>query len=290
MRFRRSGRTTSPVIRRFGILLIGLGLLLIGGIVGLVLALPTEALTDRLIQEIETRTQTEIDNRGGMTLALPLALRGAQTSVQPRNLPQVPAIQIDSFRVRPQWTSLLSLTPGITAEARLLNGNLTADCRTDGSLNLVANDLLLDLPIEHGFSLQLMGRLLQGRLDTDIPLDRDTASRLTLTLDRVRLLGLTGQENGLRLGTILLELNGEGNSFRVAELRAVEGDFTVTGTGRILLGNTPASSRLNLRLTIRPEASADPTLADLLRMTARETEQGTYQLRLGGSLARPVLN
>lgn len=290
MRLRRSKQGKAPMLQRAGIVLLGLGLLLLGGITGLFLALPTDALTNRLIQEVETRTNTEIDISGGMQLALPLALRGAESVVQPRALTQFPPVRIDRFQVRPLWTSLLTLNPGLTADAQLMNGSMSAAYRADGSLNLQADNLLLDLPIEQGFNLQLKGRLLQGRLNTVVPLGRETASRLTLTLDRVRLLGLTGQENGLRLGTIRLELNGEGNSFRVAELRAVEGDFTVTGAGRVLLGNSPASSRLNLRLTIRPEASADPTLADLLRMTGRENSAGAYQLRLGGSLARPELN
>lgn len=290
MRLRRSKQGKVPILQRAGIVLLGLGLLLLGGITGLFLALPTDALTNRLIQEVETRTNTEIDISGGMQLALPLALRGAESVVQPRALTQFPPVRIDRFQVRPLWTSLLTLNPGLTADAQLMNGSMSAAYRADGSLNLQADNLLLDLPIEQGFNLQLKGRLLQGRLNTVVPLGRETASRLTLTLDRVRLLGLTGQENGLRLGTIRLELNGEGNSFRVAELRAVEGDFTVTGAGRVLLGNSPASSRLNLRLTIRPEASADPTLADLLRMTGRENSAGAYQLRLGGSLARPELN
>lgn len=290
MRLRRSKQGKAPILQRAGIVLLGLGLLLLGGITGLFLALPTDALTNRLIQEVETRTNTEIDISGGMQLALPLALRGAESVVQPRALTQFPPVRIDRFQVRPLWTSLLTLNPGLTADAQLMNGSMSAAYRADGSLNLQADNLLLDLPIEQGFNLQLKGRLLQGRLNTVVPLGRETASRLTLTLDRVRLLGLTGQENGLRLGTIRLELNGEGNSFRVAELRAVEGDFTVTGAGRVLLGNSPASSRLNLRLTIRPEASADPTLADLLRMTGRENSAGAYQLRLGGSLARPELN
>jgi len=290
MRFRRSQQGKKPALQRAGIVLLGLGLLLLGGFTGLLLALPTDALTNRLIQEVETRTRTEIDISGGMQLALPLALRGAESVVQPRTMTQFPPVQIDRFQVRPLWTSLLTFNPGLTAEAQLMNGSMSAAYRADGSLSLQADNLLLDLPIEQGFNLQLKGRLLQGRLNTVVPLGRETASRLTLTLDRVRLLGLTGQENGLRLGTIRLELNGEGNSFRVAELRAVEGDFTVTGAGRVLLGNSPASSRLNLRLTIRPEASADPTLADLLRMTGRESSAGAYQLRLGGSLARPELN
>lgn len=291
MRLRRSKQGKAPMLQRAGIVLLGLGLLLLGGITGLFLALPTDALTNRLIQEVETRTHTEIDiSSGGMQLALPLALRGAESVVQPRTMTQFPPVRIDRFQVRPVWTSLLTLNPGLTADAQLMNGSMSAAYRADGSLNLQADNLLLDLPIEQGFNLQLKGRLLQGRLNTVVPLGRETASRLTLTLDRVRLLGLTGQENGLRLGTIRLELNGEGNSFRVAELRAVEGDFTVTGAGRVLLGNSPASSRLNLRLTIRPEASADPTLADLLRMTGRESSAGAYQLRLGGSLARPELN
>ena len=290
MRFRLSRQGKTPLLQRAGILLVGLGLLLLGGITGLLIALPTDALTNRLIQEIETRTQTEIDISGGLQLALPLTLRGAETMVQPLNLAQFPPVRIDHFQIRPLWSALLTLNPGVSADVRLMNGKVNAAYRADGSLNLSADDLLLDLPIEQGFSLQLLGRLLQGRLETVVPLGRETASRLTLTLDQVRLLGLTGQENGLRLGTIVLELNGTGNSFRVVELRAREGDFTLTGTGQILLGDSPAASRLNLRLTIRPEAGADPTLTDLLRMTARESSAGAYQLRLGGSLARPVLN
>jgi type II secretion system protein N len=290
MRFRLSRQEKNPVLQRAGILLIGLGLLLLGAITGLLLALPTNALTNRLIQEVEAQTQTEIDISGGMELALPLTLRGAETTIHPLKLAQFPPLRIDHFQIRPLWSALLTLNPGVSADVGLMNGRVEAAYRADGSLNLKANDLLLDLPIEQGFSLKLLGRLLQGQLETVVPLSRETTSRLTLSLDQVRLLGLTGQENGLRLGTIVLELNGEGNSFRVAELSAVEGDFTVTGSGRVLLGNTPAASRLNLRLTIRPQATADPTLVDLLRMTARENSAGAYQLRLGGSLARPVLN
>lgn len=289
MRFRRSGRRNSPVLQRAGVVLGGLVLLLLGSLLGLFAALPDEALIDRFIQELETQTQTEIESRD-LDLDLPFALQGTEIVVRAQNLPQFPPIRIDRFRVSPVWTSLFSLNPGITGDARLMNGSVRAEYHRDGSLNLSANGLLLDLPIEQGFSLQLTGRLLEGRLGTVVPLSRETSSRVALTLDRVRLRGLTGQEDGLLLGTIVLELEGQGNSFRVTELRAVEGDFTLSGSGRVLLGNTPAASRLNLRLDIRPEATADPTLADLLRATARDTGNGAYQLRLSGSLARPVLN
>ncbi len=267
--------------------LAGLILFIIGLLLGLALAFPPLSLEERLIKQVEARSQVKIETEG-LELGLPFNLHGKQTDIRVDS-PGWPLIRIDSFDLSPLWRSLFSTNQGVRWNGRMMNGQLLADIYRDGTLLVTTDNLMLDVPILENSNMHLTGRLTQGKVESVLPLQKQTASSVQLTLDNVMLTGLSGLQNGLNLGTIVLRVTGRGNTFRINTLTATDGDFILNGTGNFLLGRNAASSRLNVRAEIRPDQDLDPTLISLLELAARKNADGAYELRISGSLSTPTL-
>ena len=85
--------------------------------------------------------------------------------------------------------------------------------------------------------------------------------------------------NLIPVSSLLLSLIILGESFDVVKI-----------LGIILVGNSPERCRLSLQIEMRPGQTLAPTLHDLLQLGGVKAEaDGSYHLRLGGTLARPIL-
>lgn len=279
---RETERTPSVKIWLAGLLLFIFGLLL-----GLIFSFPTATLEKRLLQEVEARAQVKIET-GGLALSPLFKLHGKHVVVRPES-PVWPPVRIDSFDLSPLWLSLLSANPGARWDGRLLNGQIMVDVYRNGSLNVGADNLMLDLPLQEGSNLRLSGHLTQGQMQSTLPLGKTTKSNLQLVLDKMQLVGLDGLQKNLAMGTVVLQATGRGHSFKITSLEASGGDFALSGRGNFLLGRNLLSSRLNFRIEIRPTQNADPTLVSLLELAARKKADGSHELHLGGTLSKPTL-
>ena len=207
--------------------------------------------------------------------------------------PRLPApLKIDRLQVTPLWLSLFGANPGVDLAADLFGGHLTAAFHRSGAFAAQGANLALALPLGNLKSLGVSTTVRNATVSSAAPLRPGTASQAQVVLENFQLTGLTAvgaKKDVLRLGNVTLDASGQGNNFRVEKLSATGGEMTVNGSGSLLLGTSPRSSRLNLSVDLKPAANFDPALRDLLTMFAKPAADGTLKLRLTGSLAAPNL-
>lgn len=267
---------------------VGLLLFAAGLFIGLALSFPGTALEKRLLYEAEKRGHVKI---AAQHLALwpPYRIRGTGLTIRSTSA-DWPPIRVNSLEITPAWLSLLSTNPKVRCRVEMMDGELLAEFRRDGAMTMTASDLTLDVPLHADSQLRLTGRLVQARGHGSLPLRRDTSSELALELSNVTLLGLEGRQQDIPLGDISMHITGKGNAFEVNNLEADGGQFSVKGNGRLLLNQQHGpASRFTLQTRIVPADNADPLLVSLIELVARKTAAGHHQLKLGGTLANPVV-
>ncbi|MBE0596323.1 MAG: type II secretion system protein GspN [Desulfuromonadales bacterium] len=290
LRLPARGPTAAPLFTRARLrsYLIGLGLLLVAFVVGIYLFFPTRALQERIEREAAkgavTLTMSDLD------LLFPPGLRGTEVTVQVAPSYRQ-SFEINRVAVRPLWSTLFGTDPGIAFQAQLLGGELAGQARKRGSVVAQARGITFaERPIT-GSLIEVAGTLTTGQFTGAVPLTAGTDSRLELTLDQARINGMEGLgvANGtLNIGQIVLRGEGKGNAFRIDELEARGGDLQLSGSGSLLVGQPFERSRLNLNLILTPATGIDPALRDLLELFATAGTDGSYRLRLGGTLASPI--
>lgn len=138
----------------------------------------------------------------------------------------------------------------------------------------------------------LQGVLQNSRFDGVLPLQAPGRKNLAVTLDKVRLSGLESYgltKGSLDLGRLVMQAEGQGKTMRLQQLALQGGAVEGSGQGTVLIGDTPAATRLNLTVELRPGPGLDPTLRDLLNLVGSDGPNGTRKLRLSGSLQQPTL-
>jgi type II secretion system protein N len=141
-------------------------------------------------------------------------------------------------------------------------------------------------PIHQEAGVLFSGTIVKGQLQRSIPTRKPAENRLSAELDNA-VLSVMGQP--LNLGKITIEGSGQGNNLRIATLTANGGDVTISGNGMLLIGASAAASHINLDLTLRPARTASPSMAALLDLAANRQSDGSYRLRLNGSLGKPTV-
>ena len=286
---RRTGGGDRPRRRRSHLLLGALGTGLVGFLVGCFLFFPTAALRDRLTSEVAARSDFRLQI-AGLSLHFPLGLNARGLVLSGKQL--LEPVKVDTLQITPAWLSLFGGNPGADLFAGLMGGELHARYHRNGALSARGENLKLAFPLGKNLSLAVAGTLHQASVEGTLPLAPGTASKLSLQIDELRLTGLKAvgsARDTLKLGTATLVASGQGNSFRIEELKCSGGELALNGGGSLLLAASPQQSRLNLTLTLTPAAGFDPSLKDLLGMFAKPTRDGSLRLRLTGSLAAPNL-
>ena len=275
----RSGRT----------LLAGAGLFLLGLVVGIYLFFPAEALRQRIVQDIKTRTGTDVQIEP-VSLSPPLSLSASQFIIDTTDLP-VP-LKITQLRLSPKWSTLLSRDPGVQFEGQLLGGEVTTEFQKSGRINATATGLRFDLPLQKPLVMTITGNLDQATVTAATRLEPETETQLSLQLSDVRIRDLDffkEDRPGLAVGAIVIEGQGQGRALKINTLSITGGDFNIQGEGTLLIGRTSATSRINLSLNITTAGSAPPTLVSLLELSAPPDENGNHRLRVTGTLAAPTI-
>jgi type II secretion system protein N len=286
----RKLKTSSTTLQRPSLfLLAGAGLLLLGMLAGIYLFFPAEALRQRIIQEVGTRTGVEVQI-GQIALYPLLTLDADRIKLGITGLPQ--PLEIEQLSVSPQWSTLLSGDPGVQLRSRAMFGTITAGLQKGGAISASANGLRFDLPMQKPIPFSIMGTLSEASLDSSTRLGPGTKTGLSLRLADVSILGLEifqADSPGLSLGEITLELDGQGRALRISALNAKGGDLEVDGNGTLQIGRTAATSRIRLVLQVRPGPNADPNIASMLQLAGEPGPDGRYPLQLIGTLANPIL-
>ena len=279
----------SALLRTGMFLPVGAGLFVLGLMAGIYLFFPTDVLKQRVSQELANRTQADVQI-GQLKLYPLLTLDARQVSIAGIGLSQ--PLVIDGLTISPNWLTLLSANPGMQVKTRLLNGSVTADLLKNGIFNARAAGLRFDLPLQEPLPLNIRATLGEARLDSGLRLDQETSTQLSLQLLNVMVLGLTvfdANNQGIALGEIMLQADGQGRTLQIKSLTAQGGVLDVSGSGSLLVGLTAATSRINLTLQVRPGPNANPDITALLELTGQPAPDGHYPLRLNGTLTKPVL-
>lgn len=259
-----------------GIVLAGAALFLLAFLVGLHLFFPTAAVQQWLRGEIALRTQVDVQ-LAKMSLRPVFTLSGRDIVATYGNRP----LTIDELRLKPLWSSLVTGDPGIAVDAALLQGRLDVALRRSGSVALHADGLkLTEFPVHPETGTLLSGTIVKADLLGRFPMRKGSETRLSLEMDNCSLTVL-GQP--VPLGRMTIAGNGQGNTLQLTTLSANGGAIAISGTGTMFVGNSAASSRISLDLTLRPTRSAPPTLTGLLDLAARKEADNSYRLKLNGS-------
>ncbi|SEA63111.1 type II secretion system protein N [Desulfuromusa kysingii] len=254
----------------------------LGLFAGIIFSFPEAKVKQIIISTLETQGQLSV-TQGDINISL-FGIDAANVQIQPDN-PLLPTIPIQSLTITPRWLSLLSKNPGGHLDMRLLSGTMTADMFRDGSLNLDASQLNLAPLSLTDQTLIISGQLTEMSLSSVVPLQKNSASLIRLTLKDINVARNSDLKLAINLGDIVINGSGRGHAFKITSLQASEGDLSISGRGNILLGRDINTTKINMKLEIRPQESADPMIVELLQLGSRKTANGSYELTLSGSLA-----
>lgn len=270
--------------------LLCLALLAAGALAGFYLFFPDDALRQRL--EFEASRQSGVTlGIEALDLSFPPALKGTGVHID-LPAPAARRMTVDRLSLRPLWSSLAGGNPGLAFKANLYGGLATGKALKDGTVEAEAQQLAIREALGGQLPLTLSTTLEQGSLTGTFPPGKDSPTLLELSLAQTQLTGLEAlgvKKDTLNLGTIILKGSGKGRSFKVERLESSRGDLEVSASGTVLLAEPLQRSRLNLSLTLRPAAGLDKTIADLLPLFAKPARNGSFNLRLGGTLGAPAL-
>ncbi|KIH75828.1 type II secretion system protein N [Geoalkalibacter ferrihydriticus] len=294
--FKRSKSPTktaskSDLRRQFALHLGAFTLFIAAFVLTVLILFPDQILRARAEQLIFQQTGVRIDI-GDLSLAPPLTLTLRNVAWQPE-LDNWPPVRIPVIRISPIWGSLFGANPAAGVTAGFPVGSMQGRMYKDGDLATTLNAIGLApfLPTEFPYPIQ---GVLSGNVDAsgDLSALRGQAG-FQLQLDRAAVSGLEAlgaSEGRLSLGGITLRGELQGRNLRIEELRTADGDLLVEGRGTLLLAESPQASRITAQIEITPTMTLDPNLAELLLLTGVSPDRnGTYRLRLSGSLANPVL-
>ena len=254
---------------------------------GVYLFFPGSALKDRLVQEVATRSsaQMSIDR---VAIRPILTVVAQQLSLSDSRLPW--PIEVDRLTIAPRWTSFFGGDPALAIKAEVLGGDMTCDWSQDGKILLLANGIHLDLPVNSPIAFRLDAVLDSAQLDTRSRLDNDTLTELDLIFLRAKAHGLNlagDTPSELDFGQVRLRVDGQGRTMRIKSLTAEQADFDINGNGVVFIGRTVSSSRLDVRVNVRPGPDIDREVASLLELMGQSNSDGYYTMRVSGPLDNP---
>lgn len=257
---------------------------------GFYASFPHSVLRQRLIAGIEQQLPIQI-SVDDLRLLPPMNLRGSRAELSFTDMPGY-RLDLESLRIGPWWASLFSADPGLTGRAEVAGGTISLQMRKSGRLVAGISGATLELPLSTTPPLFLAGKVTSARLESTVPLPQTGESRLTVEAEQLVLRGLTlaaSAEGGLPLGRLQLQAIGQGRSFRIERFETAGGALEVTATGTLLLAAELSGSRLNLNLVVRAGSAAGDDLVSLLELAGPRQTDGSYRVRLTGTLANPVI-
>ncbi|PLX85800.1 MAG: type II secretion system protein GspN [Desulfuromonas sp.] len=274
---------------RFAVFLLTVLLFLTAVAIGFFTGLPEEAIRRRLVQELSAQTGMVAESQH---LSIGFPGRATFDLQLDTGHPQLTELAFDRVRLDPVWTSLLSGAPRLSIEGLFADGSFHGQLSTDGSGQLAFEEVALDR-LQNGDNRYGISGTLQGR-GTGSQLDDQANMQGNFSLEGQALIVRGLEQMGLAaevaLGTCAVDGTLQGRKLTL-EAVSVDGGFaTLRGGGTVQLGPNPARTRLNIRLTATPGPDFPPSLKPLIELSGHKPKRdGSYQLRISGSLAKPIV-
>jgi len=271
------------------LLLLCLLLFLLSGFLSFWFFFPAEVLQRRLVQEVVKQSGLQMTSRNS-SLLFPLGIE-LDLKIFPA-IEELAPIELQEVQLTPVWTTLFSQEPAVAFQGGLAGGNFGGQADQAGRVQLDFANIEVARFQNESFPYAVSGNL-QGQVAGEQLVSPRTAKgefKLKLSAAVVHGLEKFGLDTNSSLGT--LELEGKFNQQRLSleQVVMVDGLIEMSGGGTMLIGDNPNKTRLNLNIRLHPNQSTPAAVRDLLSMTgASPAGDGSYLLRVGGTLARPAL-
>jgi len=250
---------------------------------------PTEALRLRAEQMIRRQTGESV-SIGRLSLRPLLSLQLADVKWSPAAEPW-PPVNIPQVKVSPRWSALVTAQPGLNFITQLADGRIEGSFipGADTQAEIISASIAPYFPGELDYKAQ---GILSGTFFSDgDPSAESTESVFDLQLEQAAVTGLERlgiSRDRLSLGTIRIQGNLQGRNLKIENLSAAGGEIQIDGKATILVAKTPQQSRINAQIALTPGPDLAPGLRDLLTLSGVTPDRnGTFNLRLSGSLAQP---
>lgn len=255
--------------------------------VGLWLFFPTQAIQQRLEQELTKQLQRPV-SVGSVALQLPATL--AVSSLETTATAELP-LRFTDLTLKPVWHRLFSSAPAAKLTTSIFDGQLYTELDTSNYIQFSGHDFHWDAPLPQLPTLHLQATVQQLNGSAyGQPVNQ--LEELTLHLSKLQLSGLKQMGlavDSLNLGTVLLKISQNKQRLSIEQLASRNGDVIINGSGKINLNRNPLHSRLDLNLTLSPSQSLDPAVSSLLPLFAKKQKDGKFAIRVNGTLAKPQL-
>ena len=250
---------------------------------------PADVLQRRLVQEVSR--QTGLEMRGcNATIIFPAGLELDLTIHS--EIPNLKDLELTKFRVSPVWSSLFSKDQALNLTGTLAAGHVDVDASRSGQIDLKIGDVALVELQQSDMPYRISGQLTGQLNGENISGNMNGRGKFSFQLKDTRILGLEkiGLPDNFFAGVLWLDGKFSQRRFSLEKIVLTGGGLELSGGGNILIGETLEQTRLNLNVRLHPTVTTPESVQNLLDLAgARPTTDGSYLLRIGGTLAKPII-
>jgi type II secretion system protein N len=250
---------------------------------------PADVVQRRLVQQVVKETGLKIQGyNASMLFPFGIVL---DLYVKPEIEP-LADIELMGLEITPAWHSLITDDPAIYLNGNLAQGDVDLLAGQSGLFDLSLQNINV-LELQNPANDYLVRGALSGQMDAEkLSADFNGQGGFIAELKQAQITGLQkiGLPSTLNLGSV--QIAGKFNQRRISfeRILAAEGVMELSGGGTLLVGETPEQTRLNLNVRLHPTQGTPVSLRSLIKLTGvRPTADGSYLLRIGGTLAKPVV-
>ena len=264
-------------------------LFLVSAIVSVWFFFPVNALQRRLLQEVSQ--QTGLEMRGGnATMLFPLGV-GLDLTIYPE-IEGLNDLELKQLQISPVWSSLFSADQQVHLHGTLAGGMIDVDAAKSGGINMQFQDIPITALQQENLPYRMSGKISGQVVGENISPQMRGRGHFSLNLKGVQLIGLEkiGLPANFTAGTLILQGKFDQRRFSLEKAVLTQGDLEFTGGGNILVGESSTQTRLNLNVRLHPTATTPDSVLELFNLTGiRPTADGSYLMRIGGTLAKPII-
>ncbi|MCK5825648.1 MAG: type II secretion system protein GspN [Desulfuromusa sp.] len=250
---------------------------------------PADVVQQRLVHEVSQQTNLEMKGRNAKML-FPLGVEFDLTVYSA--VPNLTDLELTQLQVSPAWSSLFSKDQAVNLSGAFAGGKIDVDVSRSGRIDLNVEDVALAVLQQSEMPYRVIGQL-TGQLDGEnISGNMNGRGFFSFQLKDARILGLEkiGLPDNFFAGALWLEGKFDQQRFNLEKVVLTGGVLELSGGGNILIGETSKKTRLNLNIRLHPTTTTPDSIRDLISLAGiRPTTDGSYLLRVGGTLAKPII-
>jgi len=250
---------------------------------------PVNALQRRLLREVSQ--QTGFDLRGSnATMLFPLGV-GLDLSIYP-DIQGLNDLELTQLQISPVWYSLFSADQKVHLIGTLAGGEIDVDAAKSGKINVKFQDIAIAALQQEDMPYRMSGKISGQFTGENISQQMKGQGNFSLNLKGAQVFGLEkiGLPANFTAGTLSLQGKFDQRRFSLEKVVLTQGDLELTGGGNVLVGESSEQTRLNLNVRLHPTATTPESLLELFGLTGiRPTADGSYLMRIGGTLAKPII-